>query len=635
LGRIPAWRAADTGDETAITVALCRALDDSESSVRDAALFALGQRPEPYARPFVEEALRSGDAGLRTRAVEAASKLGPELQDAVLAALADPELAVRCEAVVGAARWSTEGVAAAALAAIDGALLAALAPERGESGRHPDFVWRALYALGRRRSALGVGPALEYRAHPDPLVRIFAAKALAVAPLGDPAGTEAASALAELLGDVDWRVAFEAALALGDAPPESAHAALVALADHGQVHARAQALRALGGIAAQRDGSLPVLRRGWHDVSVEVKSGALDGLARLLPPAEARRALEEAARANDPTLRAAAARAAARLAQGDAWELLQLLARDESPFVAGAAIETLGGFAGASSGFRDFLRGLLADSADEGVRLGALASLADHAELADVEALAAALRAPTGPLTSELAFGAARHLAAILERPEARGTPAGERALALLSSLRESADPYVAHVAAEELAQLGGELQLLGSRAQSASVPPELPRPGTDAPLFQRNPVVAVDTSRGELIFELLPLEAPVHVHSFLELAARGIYDGLTFHRVVPDFVIQGGDPRGDGNGGVSWRGDSLRAELGPRKYARGSLGMPRNEDPESGGGQLFVTHRPTPHLDGRYTIFGELRAGGEALDRVEVGDRILGVRIVDAGVGP
>ena len=95
----------------------------------------------------------------------------------------------------------------------------------------------------------------------------------------------------------------------------------------------------------------------------------------------------------------------------------------------------------------------------------------------------------------------------------------------------------------------------------------------------------------------------------------------------MPDFVIQGGCYRGDGNGSVTWRDGALRHEIGPRKYVRGSLGMPRNEDMESGGSQIFITHRPTPHLDGRYTIFGELRSGFDVLDSIEVGDRILHVQ--------
>ena len=132
------------------------------------------------------------------------------------------------------------------------------------------------------------------------------------------------------------------------------------------------------------------------------------------------------------------------------------------------------------------------------------------------------------------------------------------------------------------------------------------------------------------MVFELFPAEAPVHVHSFLALARAGYYDGLDFHRVVPDFVIQGGCYRGDGNGTGTWRGqaDSLRHEFTPRRYVRGSLGMPRSSEVDSGGSQLFVTHRPTPHLDGRYTIFGELREGFDVLDAVEVGDRILRIEV-------
>ena len=129
-------------------------------------------------------------------------------------------------------------------------------------------------------------------------------------------------------------------------------------------------------------------------------------------------------------------------------------------------------------------------------------------------------------------------------------------------------------------------------------------------------------------MFELHAEIAPMHVHSFLELARRGPYDGLRFHRVVPDFVVQGGDPRGDGNGGESWRGEPLRHELSELRFIEGSLGMPRNDDLESGGGQLFVTHRPTPHRDGRYTRFGQLVQGFELLPLIEEGDPILGVRI-------
>ena len=136
-----------------------------------------------------------------------------------------------------------------------------------------------------------------------------------------------------------------------------------------------------------------------------------------------------------------------------------------------------------------------------------------------------------------------------------------------------------------------------------------------------------IATSRGEMEFVLFADEAPQHVLNFLKHV--DFYKGTTFHRVVSDFVAQGGDARGDGNGGSSWRGDALRHEISPRKYVRGSLGMPRNEDWDSGGSQIFITHRATPHLDGRYTIFGELLKGFEVLDAIDLGDTINEVRVL------
>jgi peptidyl-prolyl cis-trans isomerase B (cyclophilin B) len=167
----------------------------------------------------------------------------------------------------------------------------------------------------------------------------------------------------------------------------------------------------------------------------------------------------------------------------------------------------------------------------------------------------------------------------------------------------------------------------LDALAAQVAAPPQRP----PAPLrFERRPRMKLVTSRGELVFELFSDEAPEHVANLVELARRDHYDGLTFHRVVPDFVVQGGCFRGDGNGGGTWRGreDELPHEISPRKYVRGSLGMPRWDYVNSGGSQFFVAHRATPHLDGRYTIFGELREGFDVLDQLEVGDTIVDVVI-------
>jgi cyclophilin family peptidyl-prolyl cis-trans isomerase len=130
--------------------------------------------------------------------------------------------------------------------------------------------------------------------------------------------------------------------------------------------------------------------------------------------------------------------------------------------------------------------------------------------------------------------------------------------------------------------------------------------------------VITMDKG-GEIRIELYPEDAPKTVESFITLSKKGFYDGLTFHRVVPGFVVQGGDPRGDGNGGP---GFALRDEIGERPYGRGVVGMALSGK-DTGGSQLFVTLAPAPHLDGRYTVFGWVASGMEVVDKIRPGDVI------------
>ncbi len=137
-------------------------------------------------------------------------------------------------------------------------------------------------------------------------------------------------------------------------------------------------------------------------------------------------------------------------------------------------------------------------------------------------------------------------------------------------------------------------------------------------------PHVVVETSRGPVELELMPAEAPTTVARFLDLAARGYFDAKTFHRVVPAFVVQGGDPRGDGYGGPGW---SQRCEDNRVQYVRGTVGMAL-AGRDTGGSQFFITHDVEPHLDGRYTAFGRVVRGMDVVDRLQVGDAIRRVRV-------
>jgi cyclophilin family peptidyl-prolyl cis-trans isomerase len=135
-------------------------------------------------------------------------------------------------------------------------------------------------------------------------------------------------------------------------------------------------------------------------------------------------------------------------------------------------------------------------------------------------------------------------------------------------------------------------------------------------------------TEKGAFTIDLAPEDAPLTVDNFIKLARSGYFDGLSVHRVVPNFVMQDGDPRGDGNGGPGW---SIRCEINLLAYERGAVGMALSGK-DTGGSQWFATHSPQPHLDGGYTVFGRVNeADMKTVDRIVRGDRILSVKIVES----
>lgn len=133
------------------------------------------------------------------------------------------------------------------------------------------------------------------------------------------------------------------------------------------------------------------------------------------------------------------------------------------------------------------------------------------------------------------------------------------------------------------------------------------------------------DTDRGPIKVELYPDKAPLTVANFVNLARRGFYDGLSFHRVIPDFMIQGGCPEGSGRGGPGYRFEDETTN-GVR-HERGVLSM-ANAGPDTNGSQFFITHIATPWLDGKHTVFGKVVDGLEAVDKVAGGDGIKSVKI-------
>ena len=139
------------------------------------------------------------------------------------------------------------------------------------------------------------------------------------------------------------------------------------------------------------------------------------------------------------------------------------------------------------------------------------------------------------------------------------------------------------------------------------------------------HPQVEIQTSRGNIQIELYPDKAPVTVANFLSLVQKNFYDNIYFHRVVPAFVIQVGDPRGDGWGGPGY---SIPCEYNDIFYERGIVGM-AHAGKDTGGSQFFITHLPQPHLNGRYTAFGRVTKGMEVVDDIMMFDKILHIELL------
>ncbi len=129
-----------------------------------------------------------------------------------------------------------------------------------------------------------------------------------------------------------------------------------------------------------------------------------------------------------------------------------------------------------------------------------------------------------------------------------------------------------------------------------------------------KNPVVMMETNYGPIEIELYWKDTPKTAENFLKLALSGYYDGLNFHRIIPNFVVQGGDPAGDGTGGPGY---SIPFEKANTKHLRGSLGMARSQDPNSAGSQFYFCLTDIPRLDGQYVVFGKVIQGMDVVDKI------------------
>ncbi len=135
-----------------------------------------------------------------------------------------------------------------------------------------------------------------------------------------------------------------------------------------------------------------------------------------------------------------------------------------------------------------------------------------------------------------------------------------------------------------------------------------------------------ISTPKGDIVLDLSAENAPKTVNNFVTLAKDGFYDGLTFHRVIPNFMVQGGDPQGTGTGGPGYKFED-ETQGNPLKHETGVISM-ANSGPNTNGSQFFITHSPQPHLNGRHTVFGKVTQGQDVVDQIKQGDTMDSVTI-------
>jgi HEAT repeat protein/cyclophilin family peptidyl-prolyl cis-trans isomerase len=580
--------------DPATVPALAKALSDEEASVRRMAAFALGQSGSASAeRHLILRLYTEQDPAVVGALIDALGKIGEEDASKVLTkSLDSPDSDSRARAATALGLLGRREIMdeAADLALIDHV-------EEFED----EVRWRVFYALARRKPEAALDVLIAGLGDRHPLARAYAARGL-----GQLEQERAIFPLMGALADKDWRVVVNATRALGKLGDQRAVEPLLLVAKSPNEHLSLVAIRALGQLGGPR--AAEHLRSGLESESWRKTSEC----ARALATADTCMATPYLIPlVKSPTARVRAASAEGLGTAGDSLALATLeglLADEKEPLVLTAAVSALALNERANL---EPLRTILSHTEDLAVAATLAAALGERQDTESVQGLVALYRKFTGD----------EDVSPHVEILEALGEIGSPEPVAFIQEALDDPRKQVVEKAAWALEQITGE-------DYSNRVP--VNSTFTGEPDFRHarrisGSSVRLDTEKGEILIKLLVEEAPLTAANFARLVEEGYFDGLTFHRVVSDFVIQDGCPRGDGWGGPGYR---IPCEYNEIKYERGLVGMAL-AGKDTGGSQFFITHSPQPHLDGRYTIFGRVLNGMETVDRMQVGDRILGAELV------
>ena len=597
------------------TAILVRLTADPNDVVRLDAVFALGILGDDAALPRIREIAFDGHSGdcmeVCAEAMAAIARIGGPTSAAIITELLARSLGTATSGNVPDAinRALRESWRLAHLAPVE--LLAEFAESRERDTRAA-----AIYSLGRLRATNAANVMLRATEDEDPHIRGWAVRTLdatyadsshisrtavaarveqlvvdraphvrifAIRSLATFDAARYATLIAERAGDPDPNVRVEALAALGQLEGPDVADALKRQLTGGLFATRREALISLATV--QGAASLPAIQEWvtsgqWRERFIAVQALGNIGIAGV------------------PTLRT--------------------LAIDPDPRVGAAALSRLFGMGSVGA---DTLVDRYWNHGDVGIRAAVFRHVRRNPSLVRPDQLLAAYRQATRDAISSARVAVITALAAVdASFPESRV------AQRFLGEFPRVADPQVLQIAIEripaarELWSSWRTVQTTWTMADYRVMARELLLP---AELGEISPSIEIVTGRGNIEIELFAADAPQTVRAFLDLADQRYFDGHAWHRVVPGFVIQDGDSRGDGTGGPGY---TLRDEVSRHSYVRGTVGLARS-GPDTGGSQFFVTLGPQPHLDGAYTVFGRVISGWDTVDRITYGDIVRRLR--------
>jgi cyclophilin family peptidyl-prolyl cis-trans isomerase/HEAT repeat protein len=624
---------------------LVRLLSDPEARVRRRAALAVGRVGLPEASPVLIRLLQSDtDPEVRQMAAFALGLLGDGAGvEPLRAAVADPLplVAGRAAEALGLMNDTAAAAAIGRMVAAHTGAVSAIAPDESRTQLEPaaDAFRLGVYALVRLKAYEPLAAAV---LAPDGQSRVqWWPVAYALQRLEDPRALPALRSLVKSEGT--YTKAF-AARGLGVLKDAASVPALLALVDPARAESGPviQAIRALGRIGDDR--AIPVLSRLLYTRGMNPMARA----ETLLALGESTSAISEDTFVDflgdqSPTVRLAALQAYARRDEDTFMTVLSGLDPDAHWSVRAGLATVLA--AREPERALPRLTGMLKDAdarvippvlaaltklkapgiekilleqlvtGDVGTRVAAAASLGELKAEGGADALIAAYKRGEVDLVFDTRSAAI----------EALSKYGAQAAVPTLRAALADKDWAVRVKAAELLKTLDPAIETVQSirPAPSSRAVAYDSLPLSNPPV---SPHVFIETAKGTIEIELDVLDAPLTCDNFMALARKGYFDGLTFHRVVADFVAQGGDPRGDGEGGPGY---SIRDELNQEPYVRGSVGMALAGE-DTGGSQFFITHSPQPHLDARYTVFGRVVSGMDVVDSLTQWDVMTRVRVWD-----